>query len=156
MENPAVQSAEELHEEEVHQAYERWMEEREREDLCLELHKLSFNHFPDNENDVPERKKQILGCFYCLEVYTGDEIHRDDVLHDGNKQTVLCPSCSVDSILFKYRVDKLTQMDFKDVLVMMKERWFDEDKFVMAGNNDLVPPHIMISPHMMIKRTYEQ
>lgn len=121
MENFTVQSAEELHQEEVHEAYERWMEEREREDLCMNLHGLSSDYLAlDSKND------NVLGCFHCLNVYTADQIHRDDISYDGNKQTVLCHFCSVDSILFKYQVDKLTQMDFNDVLKMMKKRWFED------------------------------
>lgn len=73
----------------------------------------AHSHSSHNLEEV--RKSSDCGCFSCLRILSPSEI--TEWLEDG---TVVCPYCSVDSILGSMSGYPLT----KDFLVEMNRRWF--------------------------------
>ena len=75
-------------------------------------HKYSSNHKPELEKD------RICGCFYCLSIFSPDEI--TDWIPDS-LGTARCPNCGIDSVLPDSEEYPITE----DFLSEMKRIWFD-------------------------------
>jgi len=42
------------------------------------------------------QKSTVCGCFYCLKIYSPDEINE---WTDSEEDTAICPHCGIDSVL---------------------------------------------------------
>jgi hypothetical protein len=60
------------------------------------------------------------GCFYCLAVFTPDEIESWIDEENGVGQTALCPRCRIDSVIGSAAGFPITA----DFLSQMHRRWF--------------------------------
>ena len=79
----------------------------------IKAHKHCGNHRDKLKTD------KICGCFYCLSIFSPDEIHQ----WLDNQQTALCPYCSIDSVIGESSGYPIT----KEFLEKMKKHWFSED-----------------------------
>jgi hypothetical protein len=77
----------------------------------IAAHKHSSNH----RKELLE--SDICGCFYCLEVYSPQEI--EDWIDDDN--CALCVKCGIDSVIGSASNYPIT----KDFLKQMREYWFE-------------------------------
>ena len=82
----------------------------------IEAHKHCANHMEKLKKD------KICGCFYCLSVYSPEEIESwiiadDDIDRFG---TAICPHCGIDSVIGESSGYPIT----KEFLQKMKEYWF--------------------------------
>jgi len=70
------------------------------------------------------QKSNLVGCFYCCQIYPAKEVNEwiDEI--NGIGQTALCPKCGIDSILGDYDVKILD----KEFLEKMRTRWFGNVK----------------------------
>lgn len=87
-----------------------------KEDL-LAAHRFCTNNKPALLKD------KVCGCFYCLKIYSPDEI-REYIAGDNDcdrQGTALCPYCGVDSVIGESAGFPLTD----EFLRQMKEYWFD-------------------------------
>lgn len=41
----------------------------------------------------------IVGCFYCKQLFTATEITIEDYIQDKNNGTAECPYCHIDSVI---------------------------------------------------------
>ena len=61
----------------------------------IEAHKFSNNHMGAIQKD------KVCGCFYCLKIFSPDEI--DEWIIDDNPcdrgGTAICPYCGIDSVI---------------------------------------------------------
>lgn len=64
------------------------------------------------------RKDNLCGCFYCLNVFSPEEIK--DWIKDKNGYTALCPRCGIDSVIGESSGYPITE----DFLKEMNEYWF--------------------------------
>lgn len=78
----------------------------------IEAHKFSIRHKSNLEKD------EICGCFYCLEIFSPDEITY--WVNDGADSTAICPHCGIDSIIGQSSGYPITQ----DFLKEMNDYWF--------------------------------
>lgn len=87
----------------------------------LELaNRFSSDHKPELEKD------QVCGCFYCLTVFSPNEITEwllDESSSDGHG-TAVCPYCGVDSVIGESSGFPITQ----EFLRAMHRRWFEEEE----------------------------
>jgi|SRR2546421_11729754 len=72
-------------------------------------------HSHSSHNTEEVQKSPHSGCFSCLKIFSSSEV--TEWLNDG---TVVCPYCSVDSVLGSLSGYPLN----KDFLVEMNKRWF--------------------------------
>ena len=82
----------------------------------IEAHKHCANHMEKLKKD------KICGCFYCLSVYSPEEIESwiiadDDIDRFG---TAICPHCGIDSVIGESSGYPIT----KEFLQEMNEYWF--------------------------------
>ncbi len=77
----------------------------------IAAHKHSSNHHEEL------LKSDICGCFYCLEIYSPQEIQ--DWVDDD--KCALCAKCGIDSVIGSASNYPIT----KDFLKEMKRYWFD-------------------------------
>ena len=65
------------------------------------IHDLDFiMAHPHHDNRKEILKSEICGCFYCLEIFSPDEIiewHGED--ENGIEQIAMCPKCGIDSVI---------------------------------------------------------
>ncbi|RDJ35563.1 MAG: cytoplasmic protein [Crenarchaeota archaeon] len=76
----------------------------------------AHKHCRCNKNELEQSKK--CGCFYCLSIF---ELKSYDNLEwvGREKTTLLCPKCSIDSVIGDASGIKLTNLFLKK----MYERW---------------------------------
>lgn len=84
------------------------------EALLKQAHKNCSN----NRNEVLASEK--LGCFYCLEIFSPDKL--EDWWEGIDKNTAICPFCSIDSVLPEHPHYPLTE----EFLRKMKQFWFGD------------------------------
>lgn len=77
----------------------------------IAAHKYSINH---KEQLLKDKK---CGCFYCLSIFSPQEI--EDWLEDTSG-TAVCPYCEIDSVIGESSGYPIT----KEFLSKMKEHWF--------------------------------
>lgn len=77
----------------------------------IHAHKFCTNNREMLKND------SVCGCFYCLRIFSPDEI--TDWIHDKS-ETARCPYCGIDSVLPKSAGYTLTKEFLKD----MYDYWF--------------------------------
>lgn len=65
-------------------------------------------------------KSDLCGCFYCLEIFTPNEI-KDWTDISQPEHTALCPKCAIDSVIGSYSGFPIT----KDFLAKMQKHWFN-------------------------------
>lgn len=75
----------------------------------------AHTHCSNNENKLNSSQK--CGCFYCMEIFTTDEIK--EWIQDS-KKTALCPKCGIDSVIGESSGYPIT----KEFLSAMNEYWF--------------------------------
>jgi hypothetical protein len=63
------------------------------------------------------RSSTVCGCFYCLDVFTPDEI--EEWLSE--EKTALCPRCGIDSVIGDLSGYPVRNADF---LKAMHQEWF--------------------------------
>lgn len=51
------------------------------------------------ENWESVRKSKMCGCYYCCSIFPSSEITDNDWIQDLHGRTVLCPKCSIDSVI---------------------------------------------------------
>ena len=82
----------------------------------IKAHEYSSNHMAQLKKD----KK--CGCFYCLEIFSPDEI--TDWLIGASRidenGTAICPHCGIDSVIGESSGYPIT----KEFLTKMKKYWF--------------------------------
>ena len=79
-------------------------------------HKLSSNHKPELLKDSK------CGCFYCLKIFTPNEIVEWLDEENGDPRgTALCPYCGIDSVLGESSGFPIT----KEFLERMCQFWFE-------------------------------
>jgi hypothetical protein len=76
----------------------------------ISAHKCSFY------NRSTLRKSNLCGCFYCLEVFSSNEIQ--DWTDDGD--TALCPKCGIDSVIGSVSGFPIQ----REFLSKMHDHWF--------------------------------
>lgn len=64
---------------------------------------------------VNDRK---CGCFYCLKVFSPEEI--TEWIEDPNGMTAVCPHCGVDSVIGEGAGYPMTEAFLRD----MRDHWF--------------------------------
>lgn len=80
----------------------------------IKAHKFSF------KNREAILKSRKCGCFYCLNIFSKDEIEFwVDEDKNGVGQTAICPKCQIDSVLGDFGV----KFD-KEFLEKMNKHWF--------------------------------
>ena len=77
----------------------------------IDAHKYSINH----KSDIIKDKK--CGCFYCLKIFSPEEI--TDWIEDTSG-TAICPYCSIDAIIGESSGFPITE----EFLLKMKSYWF--------------------------------
>ena len=82
-------------------------------DDIIAAHKHSINNRKLLEHD------SVVGCFYCLEIFSPSEIV--EWCPDKIDDTALCPYCGIDSILGEYTGFPIT----KEFLTAMQAHWFE-------------------------------
>ncbi|WP_321992642.1 cytoplasmic protein [Marispirochaeta aestuarii] len=78
-----------------------------------EIHKKSSSH----EQDIKNSK--ICGCFYCLNIFSPEEIDEWWDEKSGSK-TATCPKCGIDAIL----PDSIGHEITEELLEEMKKKYF--------------------------------
>lgn len=68
-------------------------------------------------NMISLQKDKVCGCFYCLKIFSPDEIESYLEEKDG---TALCPYCDIDSVIGESSGYPITY----DFLQQMNEYWF--------------------------------
>jgi len=81
------------------------------EKALLEAHKKSIN------NRIALQNNTACGCFYCLNIYSSEEI--TEWLND-TVGTAICPYCGVDSVIGEGSGYPITE----EFLTQMHKRWF--------------------------------
>ena len=66
--------------------------------------KYSTEFLKQSHRSSFENKKQILasnivGCFYCKQLFPATEITNEDYIQDKNSGTAECPHCRIDSVI---------------------------------------------------------
>ena len=77
----------------------------------IDAHKFSANH----QNKLLKDKK--CGCFYCLHIFSPNEIIEWVKDIDG---TAICPYCGIDSVIGESSGYPITKI----FLGQMKQHWF--------------------------------
>ena len=82
----------------------------------IEAHKYCCNNMNQLKND------KICGCFYCLKVFSPQEIENWLIAdNDADKfGTALCPYCGIDTILGESSGYPITE----EFLKKMNKHWF--------------------------------
>ena len=82
----------------------------------IKAHKFSNNHMEQLKKD------KVCGCFYCLKVFSPEEI--DDWIICNNEcdrlGTAICPYCGMDSVIGESSGYPIT----KEFLQKMQEHYF--------------------------------
>ena len=51
------------------------------------------------ENWESVRKSKMCGCYYCRSIFPSSDVGEEDWTPDRHGRTVLCPKCSIDSVI---------------------------------------------------------
>jgi len=86
------------------------------EPAYIQAHKHSIRH----RDEITTSDK--CGCFYCLAIFSPDEL--DDWVDEENgvPQTALCCKCGIDSVIGSASGFPITC----EFLALMKAHWFDK------------------------------
>ena len=87
------------------------------DDLLLKAHHYSSGNMPLLE------KAELCGCFYCLKIFSPQEITeylQDDNITIDKDGTALCPYCGVDSVIPQNDDYPLSEKFLKQ----MHKKWF--------------------------------
>ncbi|WP_025730805.1 hypothetical protein [Atopobacter phocae] len=76
-------------------------------------------HEYSSGNQKMLKKDKKCGCFYCLAIFSPDEIF--EWIGSGPDATAICPYCSVDSVLSESAGYPLTRESLKE----MHKIWFE-------------------------------
>ncbi|MCH5189986.1 MAG: cytoplasmic protein [Oscillospiraceae bacterium] len=85
----------------------------------IEAHKYSNNHMEQLKKD------KICGCFYCLKIFSPQEIEDWLIAEDESNRadrfgTAICPYCGIDSVIGESSGYPIT----KEFLEKMYNFWF--------------------------------
>ena len=69
------------------------------------------------------KASEMVGCYYCLEIYPSRYLKEEDFNCDGGR-TALCQFCGIDSVLG----DASPYLIEKDTLKVLNEHWFGTKK----------------------------
>ena len=72
------------------------------------------------ENWESVKKSSLCGCFYCGRIFPSSEVTDNDWVPDLHGRTVLCPHCSIDSVIGDASGIPIQ----KDVLDELHDHWF--------------------------------
>jgi hypothetical protein len=78
----------------------------------IDAHKYS------SKNKANILKDDICGCFYCLKIFSPNEIEK--WINDEEDGTAVCPYCGIDSVIGKSSGFPI----IKDFLLKMNKHWF--------------------------------
>jgi hypothetical protein len=81
------------------------------EDWIIATHKQSIRHRSEVE------ASDVCGCFFCSEIFFPSEIEQ----WTDNRQTALCPKCSIDSVIGDKSGFPISDANF---LKSMNHHWF--------------------------------
>jgi hypothetical protein len=96
----------------THQTEQKPEEVWQTFDTSRTVHALSRN------NEKLISKSKIVGCFYCLKIFSADKITG---YRDNKEKSAICPFCSVDSIIPGSSGIELSE----EFLKAMKRHWFN-------------------------------
>lgn len=82
--------------------------------IRTEFHVAAHDHCGSNLKEL--KNSQKCGCFYCLNIFSPQEIRR----WIDNGQTALCPHCQIDSVIGDASGYSIT----KEFLKVMRDYWF--------------------------------
>lgn len=74
-------------------------------------HKHSRNHREEIE------RSEICGCFYCIQIFTPDNINKWTNEKENKQVTALCPYCGIDSVIGSasgFSIDQNFLCDMRD------------------------------------------
>jgi hypothetical protein len=81
-------------------------------------------HIAAHRHSIRHRREIVssptCGCFYCLAVFTPDEVEAWTDKQDGVGQTALCPHCGIDSVVGSSAGYSITT----EFLSHMHRHWF--------------------------------
>lgn len=75
------------------------------------------------ENWESVKSSKMCGCYYCRSIFPSSEVTDDDWTPDRHGRTVLCPKCSIDSVIGDASGIPIRE----DVLEELYQRWFGID-----------------------------
>ena len=78
---------------------------------------ISAHDFCTNNMDSL-REDKVCGCFYCMKIFSPDEI---ESYVEDDSGTAICPYCGIDSVIGESSGYPITN----DFLQQMKTYWFD-------------------------------
>ena len=84
---------------------------------CLLEHKLNRLHDRSNDNRRMVEKSDLVGCFFCGEIYLASEVNE---FVDSNT-TALCSRCGIDSVLPDVALNEPMTIG---ILQQLFDRWF--------------------------------
>jgi len=90
---------------------------------------------PHHDNREEILNSQICGCFYCLEIFSHDQIiewHGED--EHGVEQIAMCPKCGIDSVIGDvsgYQIETA-------FLSKMKDFWFSPSEWLKTMGDSAV------------------
>lgn len=88
------------------------------------------------ENWDSVKKSSLCGCYYCGRIFPSSDVTDNDWVPDRHGRTVLCPHCSIDSVIGDASGIPIQ----KDVLDELHDHWFggpeDEEKQVRCIVSD--------------------
>ena len=93
-------------------------------DTLLTAHRRSY------ANKTRLKSASRCGCFYCLKIFTPDQIV--DWCVDEPDETAICPYCGIDAVLGDNEGVPLTE----DLLQAMYDEWFGESSEEEGRRND--------------------
>ena len=78
---------------------------------------ISAHKFCTNNKDSLQKDK-VCGCFYCMKIFSPDEIVS---FIEDKSSTAICPYCGIDSVIGESSGYPITN----GFLQQMKEYWFE-------------------------------
>lgn len=78
---------------------------------------IAYSHSISNKEELKNMKK--CGCFYCLRIYSSNEI-KEWIEEKSGKFTALCPYCDIDSVIAESKEYELSE----ELLKYMYNIWF--------------------------------
>ena len=74
------------------------------------------------ENWDSVKKSSLCGCYYCGRIFPSSDVTDNDWVPDRHGRTVLCPHCSIDSVIGDASGIPIQ----KDVLEELYDYWFGD------------------------------
>ena len=84
---------------------------------CLLEFKLVRLHDRSNDNRRMVEKSDLVGCFFCGEIYLPSEVKE----FIGRNTTAMCPKCGIDSVIPDVALNEALNIG---ILQQMFDRWF--------------------------------